>query len=217
VRVATYCRDVEASLARVWENVLDWEHLPWLHAETFASVRLGERGAWGWRADVELRGTGDVLGIEVRIDRTARAYDTRTLAGAGAGTAIHTALRPLGPERTRVAVDFDVPDVAPGGVATLGAAYVALYTRLWDEDEAMMRARQAVLDGRRGDAVRTVTSGARVHRFRPVCPHLGGPLDAVPVDRDGCITCPWHGYRFDVRTGRSADEHALLLDGWETG
>lgn len=35
-----------------------------------------------------------------------------------------------------------------------------------------------------------------------VCPHQGGPLGkgslCGPV-----VTCPWHGWQFDVRTGRS--------------
>lgn len=34
-----------------------------------------------------------------------------------------------------------------------------------------------------------------------VCPHLLGPLDGGDVAADGSITCPWHGYRFDVQTG----------------
>jgi nitrite reductase/ring-hydroxylating ferredoxin subunit len=43
-----------------------------------------------------------------------------------------------------------------------------------------------------------------------VCTHLLGPLGEAPVE-DGCVTCPWHGYRFDVRTGRSADGRRLRL------
>ncbi len=42
------------------------------------------------------------------------------------------------------------------------------------------------------------------------CPHRLGPLDGCEVV-DGLITCPWHGYRFDVRTGESADGHKLRL------
>ena len=42
------------------------------------------------------------------------------------------------------------------------------------------------------------------------CPHLGLPLDAEP-DATGIVTCPWHGYRFDVRTGASADDRGLRL------
>jgi len=33
-----------------------------------------------------------------------------------------------------------------------------------------------------------------------VCPHMGGPLASGKLS--GCvITCPWHGWTFDVRTG----------------
>lgn len=219
LRVATYHRDVSASLERVWENVLDWEHLPWLHRETFAAVALRARGPWGWRAAVRLAGAADAepLDVEVRLDRAGGAYDTRTLAGAGAGTTIHTRLERLGDERTRVTVDFDVPGVDAAAAAVVGGAYTALYARLWDEDEAMMRARQALLDGRRAAPLRAVAVGGGTVRFRPVCPHLGGPLEQAPVDADGCVTCPWHGYRFDLRTGRSADGRGLLLDGWTAG
>lgn len=34
----------------------------------------------------------------------------------------------------------------------------------------------------------------------PVCPHKGADLSCVPV-RDGVITCPLHGLRFDASTG----------------
>ena len=40
--------------------------------------------------------------------------------------------------------------------------------------------------------------------------HWLGPLEDAAV-HDGCITCPWHGYRFDVRTGASADGRGLRL------
>ncbi len=34
-----------------------------------------------------------------------------------------------------------------------------------------------------------------------VCPHQGGPLGQGQLN--GCIvTCPWHGWQFDVRTGQ---------------
>lgn len=35
-----------------------------------------------------------------------------------------------------------------------------------------------------------------------VCPHQGGPLGQGQLS--GCIlTCPWHGWQFDVRDGQS--------------
>jgi len=33
------------------------------------------------------------------------------------------------------------------------------------------------------------------------CPHNGGPL-ASGVIRDGVVTCPWHWYSFELRSGR---------------
>ena len=32
------------------------------------------------------------------------------------------------------------------------------------------------------------------------CPHAGGPL-ADGIVADACVTCPLHGWRFDLRTG----------------
>ncbi|WP_211872686.1 Rieske (2Fe-2S) protein [Plastoroseomonas arctica] len=44
-----------------------------------------------------------------------------------------------------------------------------------------------------------------------ICPHWLGPLEDAPVE-DGCaIRCPWHGWRFDARTGASLDGHRARL------
>lgn len=34
-----------------------------------------------------------------------------------------------------------------------------------------------------------------------VCPHAGGPL-AEGMVRGTTVTCPWHGWQFDVTSGR---------------
>ena len=35
-----------------------------------------------------------------------------------------------------------------------------------------------------------------------VCPHQGGPLGKGSLD--GCVlTCPWHGWQFDITDGQS--------------
>jgi len=44
-----------------------------------------------------------------------------------------------------------------------------------------------------------------VYAIDNVCPHAGGPL-SHGVRSGPCgefVTCPWHGWRFDVRTGQS--------------
>lgn len=37
--------------------------------------------------------------------------------------------------------------------------------------------------------------------LRGICTHEDLPLDGGTVE-DGVLTCPWHGARYDVRTGR---------------
>ncbi|ALF10732.1 NifU family protein [Parageobacillus thermoglucosidasius] len=40
----------------------------------------------------------------------------------------------------------------------------------------------------------------KVMAFRNQCPHMGMPLDGGMTD-GAVITCPWHGFRFDLSTG----------------
>ena len=61
-----------------------------------------------------------------------------------------------------------------------------------------------------GHSFRIVDIDGELVAHSTVCPHWLGPLDQAPLV-DGCVTCPWHGYRFDVRSGASADGHALTL------
>jgi nitrite reductase (NADH) small subunit len=41
-----------------------------------------------------------------------------------------------------------------------------------------------------------------------ICPHQGGPLAQGQL-RDGLVTCPWHGWQFDVRTGQHSVNSSL--------
>ncbi len=34
------------------------------------------------------------------------------------------------------------------------------------------------------------------------CAHMGGPLDEG-IFEEGVVTCPWHGWQYDVTTGKS--------------
>lgn len=250
--VASYRRTLDVSIDRIWENALDWEHLPHLHASTFATIELLERSADPdlWRARVEVRGLyRQQIVLELRTDRPRLSYVTRTLSGIGRGTEVRTQLQPRGERSTDIVVEFQL--AVPRLVAPLaGAAYRRLYDRLWSEDLAMMRHRQRVLDAAaarrevrsRADRAieptspaphgigpahelrartpllvttpqgvfRVVSIGSDLLAHTVQCPHLGGPLDAAAVV-DGVITCPWHGYRFDVRTGRPVGAHRCRL------
>jgi nitrite reductase (NADH) small subunit len=35
-----------------------------------------------------------------------------------------------------------------------------------------------------------------------ICPHQGGPLAEGSIEGT-TVTCPWHGWQFDVRTGKT--------------
>lgn len=46
-----------------------------------------------------------------------------------------------------------------------------------------------------------------------ICPHQGGPLGRGSLE--GCrVTCPWHGWQFDVRDGQHGSIASLVQPGW---
>ena len=229
--VGTYRRELDASIERLYENTLDWEHLPYLHRSSFRRIELVEAVGDRWRAWVWPQGRDDRarIMIELALDRSCRRWITTTLEGSGAGSEIWTHAFAVGERRSDVVVDFFVPDVTPAAAAGLGKFYVGLYTQLYDEDEAMMIERQRQLE--RAHERGTLASGERLslgqfaevrrrlpltvefggRRFRVIevdgellaytaeCPHRLGPLGEGAM-LDGVVECPWHGYRFDLRT-----------------
>jgi nitrite reductase (NADH) small subunit len=68
-------------------------------------------------------------------------------------------------------------------------------------------------------AIVLVRKGEEFYALRDICPHKGAALSAgcvrgtplacqpwaeVPYGRDGeIIVCPWHGWEFDLKTGRT--------------
>ena len=42
------------------------------------------------------------------------------------------------------------------------------------------------------------------------CPHRGGPLGEGDLD-GAVVTCPWHGWRYDVRTGAHNESTAVRV------
>src|SRR3954469_16303807 len=47
------------------------------------------------------------------------------------------------------------------------------------------------------------------HALDGICPHQGGPLGKGALA--GCIvTCPWHGFQFDVTTGQHQTSPSLV-------
>lgn len=233
-----YTRRVQASLARIWENVFDWEHLPALHEGTFRSVELVETRGDDWTVRFAGTGGGAPEVIRLASDREAGRYVVTTLEGVGTRSEIRVQLTAVEEHLTDVAVAYAVPETCPERLARIGAGFVALYERLWDEDEAMMRRRETQLRALRrrfapsepvplgaaaevdaalpltveygGEMFRVIRDGDQRLAHAAVCPHWLGPLDAAQLEQ-GVVRCPWHGWRFDVRTGECLDGHACRL------
>ncbi|MEQ1566021.1 MAG: Rieske 2Fe-2S domain-containing protein [Myxococcota bacterium] len=53
--------------------------------------------------------------------------------------------------------------------------------------------------------------GSEVFAVHGTCPHAGGPLGDGQLD--GCtLTCPWHGWSYDLRTGISAVDPSVRVE-----
>ncbi|WP_145368483.1 Rieske (2Fe-2S) protein [Maioricimonas rarisocia] len=53
-----------------------------------------------------------------------------------------------------------------------------------------------------GDRVLAIFNvSGEFHALDGICPHAGGPLGDGTLS-GGVVTCPWHGWQFDVTTGQ---------------
>jgi len=234
--VGTYSRVLPVSLERMFENALDWEHLPWLHRSSFTAISCEDAGPWGWRASV-INARGQTSLLELRLDTRQRRWVTRTLDGQGAGAEIWTYVIERGPLEIEVVIDFFVPGVPEEARAKVGAVYARVYETLYDEDVSMMQGRHRLLNQRvppLQTAVPAQCLGVRAELSfpletsfagRPViiwavddafrvtaarCPHYGA--DLVNGIQDGiAVTCPWHGYRFDLSSGACSGPASLSI------
>ena len=52
-----------------------------------------------------------------------------------------------------------------------------------------------------GKAVAVANVGGEFHAIDNTCLHRGGPLGDGPLEGK-IVTCPWHGWQYDVTTGK---------------
>lgn len=53
--------------------------------------------------------------------------------------------------------------------------------------------------------------GGTVYALDNCCPHAGGPLGEGFLDGD-CVECPWHGWRYNVKTGERTENPQIKVD-----
>ncbi|AXX32621.1 Rieske (2Fe-2S) protein [Actinosynnema pretiosum subsp. pretiosum] len=80
---------------------------------------------------------------------------------------------------------------ATGGSATSGGQSLVALADVPDNGGV-------VVDGPKGKPLVLVRTGGEVKAYDATCPHVG---ETVGAPKDGAITCPAHGSRFDASTG----------------
>lgn len=84
---------------------------------------------------------------------------------------------------------------------------MANWVRLCSEDECRPGESREIVAGDRIVALFNVDGS--FHALDGICPHQGGPLGKGTLT--GCIvTCPWHGWQFDVATGKHQTSQTLV-------
>lgn len=231
-------RHLPVSLERLYENLLDWQRLPHVHAGDVQAVRGRSWGAWGWQADIADRHGRWAL-VALELDRGRRRWSARWRSGPRAGWRMDGEAEPApaGAPGLTVTVRCLLPSRSGRGADRIGRVWAAWLTGFSALDEAMMVDRQRQLDrriDRARDAERhldlgpvddlrlpcTVTLAGRefvvarvadaLCAFPARCPHQLGPLQAGAL-ADGQVACPWHGDRFDVATGENLSGRPCVL------
>ncbi len=54
-------------------------------------------------------------------------------------------------------------------------------------------------------------AGQELHAIEGMCAHQGGPLAQGQLDHH-CLTCPWHGWQYDITNGHNLLTHKKMLD-----
>jgi nitrite reductase (NADH) small subunit/3-phenylpropionate/trans-cinnamate dioxygenase ferredoxin subunit len=62
----------------------------------------------------------------------------------------------------------------------------------------------------RGKDIAIFNVGGQLFAIDDLCPHMGASLSGGFVE-DGCVTCPWHYWRFRLADGAWADNPKVRL------
>jgi len=62
-----------------------------------------------------------------------------------------------------------------------------------------------------GKAVALANVGGKYYAINNTCLHRGGPLGQGVMDGN-IVTCPWHGWQYDVTTGKIGQNPTVGVD-----
>jgi nitrite reductase (NADH) small subunit len=66
-----------------------------------------------------------------------------------------------------------------------------------------------------GKAVAVANVGGKIYVINNTCLHRGGPLGQGSLEGK-VVTCPWHGWQFDVTNGKAVQNPAAGVDCYHT-
>jgi nitrite reductase/ring-hydroxylating ferredoxin subunit len=236
VAVCTHRGTVPVGIERLHEIALDWRRLPHVHHHTIGSIVCLSFDAASWRARVSTAG-GASWDVELLLDRRARCCRLRLRQDAGGGVMVRVTVQPRSLDQSDVQASLFVADQSALDLAGLREQWLQVIGLFWEGDEAMMVERQRQIDRRvdvagpdrqrefglrEGLALPLVFElgsrefvladvGGQLVAFPRRCPHQLGPLDGALDGR--LLTCPWHGYQFDVVTGENVSGGECRLTG----
>lgn len=153
-----------------------------------------------------------------RVGALHAILNTTALALYGASLGLRAARR-RGPARATAALGYGVVLLsgALGGelVYTLGVNVpYQLYPKppnAWVDvlaSHELLEGQHRVVEVERVPTL-LLRHGGQVYAVEEWCPHAGGPLGEGEFDGT-CVTCPWHGSRFDLTDGRPLDGPASV-------
>jgi nitrite reductase/ring-hydroxylating ferredoxin subunit len=66
-----------------------------------------------------------------------------------------------------------------------------------------------------GQAIAVFNVGGTFYAIDNTCVHRGGPLGEGELEGH-VVTCPWHAWQYDVKTGRSLNNPSACVKSYET-
>ncbi len=56
-----------------------------------------------------------------------------------------------------------------------------------------------------GKTIALFKKDGKIYAINGECPHSGGPLSEGSLEGNN-VVCPWHGFSFDIKTGKSPQQ-----------
>ena len=65
-----------------------------------------------------------------------------------------------------------------------------------------------------GKSIALFNIGGKFHAVDNTCKHAGGPLGEGTCEGN-VVTCPWHGWQYNVETGENTNNPQIKVDKYE--